>query len=98
MPENFGKTRARREGFSRQQRDYIGLRVGKISLPSYHSHRCRAGVGLDFRSVLPGGNDQKPRQVPAASRRALAGFASPYRVGSEHPYDKAPPAPERLQR
>jgi len=32
-------------------------------------------VGLGIRSVLPGGNDQKPRQVPAASLRALAGFS-----------------------
>ena len=53
MPKVFGKKRARREGFSRQQRHPLGLRVGTIPLPTPHSPRRRAQLELGLRRLLP---------------------------------------------
>ncbi len=98
MPKVFGKKQARREDFSRQQHHALGLRVGTIALPAHHGPRRRARVGSGLRRVLPGGNDQKPHQVPAASLRALAGFAGAHRVGSERSHHETTSAPDGLQR
>ena len=53
MPKVFGKKRARREGFSRQQRHPLGLRVGTIALPTHHGPRRPAQLELGLRRLLP---------------------------------------------
>ncbi len=93
----FGKMRARREGFSGQQRDPFGLRLGTIALPAHHDPRRGAGVELGLRCVLPRRDGEKPRQVRASSHRGLAEFAGPHRVGSECPHDEAPASSDGFQ-
>lgn len=97
MPKVFGKKQARREGFSRQQRHPLSLRLGTTALRTHHGPRRRAKLELGLR-LLPRRDRKKPRQVRAASHRTLAGLAGPHRVGSECPHHEAPAAPDGFQR
>ena len=98
MPKVFGKKQARREGFFRQQRHPLGLRLGTIALPTHHGPRRRAKLELGLRCLLPRRDRKKPRQVCASSHRTLAELAVPHRVGSECPHHEAPAAPDGFQR
>lgn len=98
MPKVFGKKRVRREGFSRQQRHPLGLRVGTIALPTHHGPCRRAQLALGLRRLLPRRDRKKPRQVCAASHGTLAGLAGLHRVGSECPHYEAPAASDGFQR